>query len=239
MVMIVFAARGAIWWELKQGHTPTRCVVFGTLVLLCVYAFVWAGVRLFFRQDLIWIWQKEFEASLQATAAMYVELGLESAEVKRSTDFIRLFFMYGAPGWLLALTLGLSLAVFLWLRKRARHLTGAEIPIPAFNRWQLPEYLVWPVIFSLVFILLGSRGVKWAGWIGFNGVIVLGSICFVIGLAVTGFLVARWKLPRFVRVFGVMLLFFFPILIVMLALLGLLDTWWDVRKLRAASLGKE
>jgi uncharacterized protein YybS (DUF2232 family) len=233
--LLIVVANRAIWWGMNSGRSPKYCVTFSTLVLLGVYGFTIIIARLVFQQDIVGLWQQEFEASLQATIAMYVELGLEAAEVERSARLIRLLFLQGIAGWIVAMTIALSMVSYLIQRKMVKPLPASAQPIPAFSLWRVSEKLVWLLLAAMLFVLLGTRGNAWAAWLGVNGTIVLASFYFTVGLSIVMFYLEKRNVGRLVKILLVFLLLLFPVLIVLVTLVGTLDTWWDLRKLRTPS----
>ena len=75
---------------------------------------------------------------------------------------------------------------------------------------------------------------------GLNVALVMGVVYAVQGLAVIRFLVQRFGIARFLELtIYVMLFFTSGLSSVMLAGLGLLEAWFDWRRLRSASIGDE
>ncbi|MCK5242438.1 DUF2232 domain-containing protein [bacterium] len=237
--LLVVVANRAIWWGLKSGRSLLYCVTFSTLVLIGVYIFTVIIARLVFHQDVVGLWQQEFEMSLQATVAMYVELGLETTEIERSARLIRVLFLQGATGWILVLTIALSLSSYLVQRKVAKHLLGIMAPLPAFSQWRICEKLIWLLMAAMFLVLLGSRGITWAAWMGLNSTIVIGCLYFMAGLAIVQFFMEKRNIARAFKFLLIFFLLFFPVLVLCIALAGIFDTWWDWRKLRAPKQKQE
>lgn len=231
-IAMLIVANRAIWWGLKQGRSPYQCVGLGTIALLVFYATTLILIRVVFQQDLLGVWQQEFEASLKTSSAIYMEMGWNEVEIKQAVDFIRRVFMQGAAGWSILFSVGFSLVSFLIMRRLYPGLPGAKIPLPPFAYWSVPEKTIWVMLITLSMVVLGSRTDGWIGWLGLNSLIVMGGLYLFVGLAVTMFYLNKRKVPRIVKLMLVLLLGFVPAFMIFIILIGLFDTWWDWRKIR-------
>ncbi|MCD4812102.1 YybS family protein [bacterium] len=231
-IAMILVANRTIWWGLKQGRSPFQCVGFSVLTLLVFYAVTLILIRVVFHQDIISIWHQEFEASLKASTAIYLELGWNAAEIKQAVDFIRRVFMQGAAGWVLMLSIGFSLVSYLVMRRLFPLLSGATRSIPPFTHWGAPEKTIWFLLGTLSLVVLGSRTHTWIAWLSLNSLIVMGGLYLFIGLAVVMFYLEKRKIPRIFKVLLVALLGFVPAMMIFIILIGVFDTWWDWRKIR-------
>ncbi len=127
-----------------------------------------------------------------------------------------------------------------WMGKRGI-VKGMEVP--QFTIWVLPEKLFWSAVFGLVLwiigLIVGPGNLHTAG---LNLVIILAAVYSVQGLAIMwyGFEVrgtATWIRVLFVIMVSIMV----HVGVVIMALLGLLETWVPLRSLmaEAAEQGKE
>ncbi|NOX25676.1 MAG: DUF2232 domain-containing protein, partial [Deltaproteobacteria bacterium] len=96
-----------------------------------------------------------------------------------------------------------------------------------FQFWRLPDFLVWLLI-GAILLLFGPSG--FLPVLGINIVLALSALYFFQGLAVVTSLFGRWSIPRPIK-----FLIFFVITIqaygiVLLAILGVADTWISFRK---------
>ena len=120
----------------------------------------------------------------------------------------------------LALRLGLSLP--------------APLPLALWRPW---EELIWVLIAALGLSLL-SDGLL--ADLGLNLIVLMGIIYAVQGLAVLRFFALRQRVPPLVELlFYVGLFFVAGLAFLLLAGLGLLDTWFDWRRLRPAPTEEE
>lgn len=102
--------------------------------------------------------------------------------------------------------------------------------VPFLSRWSIPFFpFVWIFVGLSLLILVGQGGVRDAG---INAMIPLGTLYGVQGIAVLGHLYTRWSVPPFFRVLVLifMAMMFPMVLLVGMALAGLFDTWFDLRR---------
>ena len=105
---------------------------------------------------------------------------------------------------------------------------------PPMMLWRPWEELIWVMIGALALSLLG---VSWLANLALNAVVVMSVIYAAQGLAVLRFFSRRHGVPRALELpFYVALLLLPGLSIIGLAFVGLLDTWFDWRRLRPAPL---
>lgn len=113
-----------------------------------------------------------------------------------------------------------------WLLKRRG---GTLSNWTHFSQWRLPEYLVWGVIASGLFLFLPDNPLS---ALGLNTLLVLGLVYFFQGLSIMTFLLKKWAVPAPLKVFLYALLVVQAYGMIILAGLGLADVWLDFRKPR-------
>jgi len=108
---------------------------------------------------------------------------------------------------------------------------------PPMMLWRPWEELIWVMIGALGLSLLG---VSWLADLALNVVVVMSVIYAAQGLAVLRFFSRRHGVPKALELpFYIALLLLPGLSIISLAFVGLLDTWFDWRRLRPASLEDE
>ncbi|MEW6501179.1 MAG: DUF2232 domain-containing protein [Thermodesulfobacteriota bacterium] len=121
-------------------------------------------------------------------------------------------------------TVWLNLLAGTWLLQKTR---PQLVRWQEFKNWRLPESLVWLVIVALA-LMVGNR--EPLVTIGLNGGYVLGLLYCMQGLAVLAHSLARWQLPRPFRglIYVLLLMQFYGLLL--LAVVGLAETWLALRQ---------
>ena len=103
-------------------------------------------------------------------------------------------------------------------------------PWPEYRFWTLPERLVWAVISSVILVLLPMEPGR---TIGMNILLVTGLLYCFQGIAIMLFFFYKWSVPVFLRTVIYVILFFQSFGVVLLAVLGVVDVWADVRRLNS------
>lgn len=128
------------------------------------------------------------------------------------------------PGFLTLATLAaLAVAWFVVVR-----LSGEEDGLRPLREFRFDDHLVWLVIAGLAVLLLPLG--EWVHRVGGNVLLVMGGLYLLRGIGVVFWVGASavtsaWSLVLW-AVVGVLL---YPVALVVMLLLGLGDTWWDLR----------
>jgi len=113
-----------------------------------------------------------------------------------------------------------------------RVLTHRGVALPAWPPWRLwsaPEPLVWAAIVAGFLLLVPSLGAK---LVAANGLIALGAVYLLQGVAITAYYFSRWRVPGVVQALSYALIFLQQFVGLAVALLGFFDTWFDFRRMK-------
>jgi len=188
--------------------------IYGAIVGINSYSHLLKVLDLGLQQTL------ELSSSKEAGLSPEMVLGLTEATTAMRETIPRLL-----PGLLLAMV-----TITVWMNMvLVNGLTGRLTGVAPWGRyaaWKLPDQLVWMPIVAIAVVLLGKGLLQDMGtWL----LMIAGLFYFFQGLAVFIALLERWQVPPFVR----MILYFVFILqsygLIVLALLGLLDVWFNLR----------
>ncbi|MBM3707226.1 MAG: DUF2232 domain-containing protein [Actinobacteria bacterium] len=107
--------------------------------------------------------------------------------------------------------------------------------LPAFKDWDLPWFFCWGIIIGIILIIIPQFNrtfytVMYA--IGLNLIIVFGFLYLILGASVLWGLFERINFKSFWRYVILIFIFLTPGLILLLPVLGLIDIWANVRKLK-------
>ena len=124
----------------------------------------------------------------------------------------------------------LAMALGSWLLRRKGVLE--VIPVPEFAMWQLPDWMVWPSVASIL-LAVTTRGT--AQTVAFNAAVVQVALYSLHGLAIFWYGFVTRALPGWARAAFLIVVVFFPPAQIALALTGMLETWIPLRSMMAAS----
>jgi hypothetical protein len=184
-------------------------------------------------------------------------MGFTKEEIIKNPDLIKIIMIKSVKATFMAANLLVSLfGILLQYMVAASILKrlGYELPsVPAFSSWRLSWRYAW--VFILGFILMTvsvpqvpdttvSRGTLLINslsnpWfiIGENIFIICQILYVMIGLSIIYFFLSKFKVPLFVRIFAIMILFGCGANVIMF--IGLFDTWFNIRKLEPKSEKEE
>jgi len=217
--------------RLPLGQTAVIGTIVGVLALTPTYAIsrTWLGVdpmaQLFTSFDAITEQTINLKLALNrklgATAA---DLALQHEALHEQTEYIKLatpaMTVFGGMGMAV-----INLALSLWLLWRL----GLALPYRLFAFATARCYDACAAgLLAGVLLLLPGRAHPWLWVVGLNTVVFFALLYLVQGLLVLRVLFDRWQVGRLWRLLGTLYLVLgMPHL---LALAGLLDTWYDFRR---------
>ncbi len=179
------------------------------------------------------IFEKQVRAHFSQSMEVFESMSknkTEVAEMKAFAEQAAEGFAASYPAFLLIGSLlgavaNYALVRIAWMRLHGPGLFSER----AFSQWICPENLVWGFILSGVALLLGKGMVADAG---LNVFLVMLCIYFIQGLSITVHFLKVKKVPIFFWFVLFILFFVQPLLIGLVAGLGVFDIWADFRKLK-------
>lgn len=131
----------------------------------------------------------------------------------------------GLLGGMVLITVCMNMVICRGLLKK---LAPEKACWPPYSAWRLPDKVAWLLILAFALLLVGKAGGKNAGT---SLLLVSGLLYFFQGVAVVMHTLNRWHLPRAFRLFAYVVLAFQRYGVLLVAIVGLADTWADFRKL--------
>lgn len=184
------------------------------------------SVKEFFEKQV----RAHFSQSMEAFKAVG-ENKAEVEEMKAFTERAAESFSASYPAFLLIGSLIGAVANYALIRITWKRLYGPGLfSEGAFSEWICPENLVWCFILSGAALFLGQGMVADAG---LNVFLVMLCIYFAQGISIVVHFLKVRKVPTFFWFVLFILIFVQPLLIGLVAGMGVFDIWADFRKLRA------
>ena len=228
------------FYAAKKKAPPAQAGFNGILVLGGAWLLFWAGLGIIeqinpYRELLV-----ALDQGLSRAFSLYQEdSGLPAATLQNletAVEQLKLFIPKILPALLfigILYTVWMNQALGNWLLKKKNQ---SLAPWQDFKEWQLPDKLVWGLIYGAgaLFFLSGPLNT-----IGLNIVIVWGALYFLQGLAVLVSLLHKWSVPQPLR----LLIYAFFVIqtfgLVLLSIIGLAEVWTDLRRLNPPPAGPQ
>lgn len=229
-----YALMALVLGELIRLQLPgDRCIVGSALasgvvsiiLLLVLLGDQETSVNEFFEKQI----RAQFAMSMEAFESMGEDKA-EVADMKAFAERVAEGFAASYPAFLLIGSLigsaaNYALIRIVWMRFYGPGLFSGKV----FSDWICPENLVWAFILSGAALFLGQGMVTDAG---LNVFLVMLCIYFVQGLSIVVHFLKVRRVPTFFWFVLFILIFVQPLLIGLVAGLGVFDIWADFRKLR-------
>lgn len=173
--------------------------------------------------------------NLELTLTLYRNMGVAEeniAIIAGSLETIRYVMVRVLPGLTVSACLFVTWVCLILSRPLLR---ARQLPHPDFgplNRWQAPEALVWVAIACGALLLIPEKSVK---VLGLNGLLILMTVYFFQGIAITAFFFQKKRFPVILRVFLYSLIAVQQFLLLLVIGMGFFDTWLNLRKLDASN----
>lgn len=156
--------------------------------------------------------------------------GLSPEQLQQYRDTVTamgMFLKQTLPSWVVSVFGAMLLLQVLLLNKFSRG--NYFISGPGFDRWKVPELLVWPLI-AAGFAVAFSHGIT--ELIGLNLLVILLPVYFLQGLAVVTFFFQKKQVSPALRVLGYTVVALLNPMPMLVTAIGVFDMWADFRKPR-------
>ncbi len=214
---------------IRRQWTPEASVAVGSLAVIAgglvgLFILAWdAGTSIL---DLL---KYRLDIAVREAMELYGKAGISPDEVGPllgSSEEVRRFLLTTSPGLFIVAALFSTSVNFFLARRGSAHDT-APVGWKSGSAWRVPDQLVWIFIGSAALLL---SGLPIAKEIGFNGLLVMMTLYLLQGLAIATFWIRRLRLSPLMGLLGVVLLFLQPLLLLLVALVGLFDMWVVFRR---------
>lgn len=229
----------SVSWALLHGLKPRAVVLVGALamVFLALATFFlpqWGNHQDGLTQLSQYFEQKHFEDEWKTGMDSMSKVGVDTEKLVPFKEFFQKFIYWSSPAWeaIRCLLWGL-VAYYVVSLFLSRVIPRISRPI-AFRDWILPEPLIFGLIVAGVLKLFARENGP-LDIVGDNLLVFFVGLYTLAGFSIVSFFLYKWKLPRFFRILGYVVIFWFTFYSV--CCLGILDVWFDFRKLKAAPGG--
>ncbi|HDQ26861.1 MAG TPA: DUF2232 domain-containing protein [bacterium] len=232
LLLIFFAVMGLIMMSMiRKGASWAGVVGSGLAYAVIALALFYFGVKNILGHDIGAYLYAELNNNLETVIEHQEKRGASAAQIESLKNRFDLLVTKTLPSWIFVSVLFMVFLNYFVVKTIALKRYNIDNRIPPFPLWRLNERAAWAVILLLALALgekyLGSR----AAVAGLNGVFIMANIYFFIGLAVTSFYLMKYRVAFPVRVFLYMLIVFVGSLTLIMMLTGILDTWFNFRRI--------
>lgn len=215
----------------KRAWKPGKTLFWGSLVWLPYVLFSLYVIG----PDPIGQLQKAYADMFQQANMLQVMQNTWGIDASQAKDALLQYSQIGATVFPSVLFLN-GIAVvggnFLLSRYVVQKGLGIKTRIGPFREWTLPWYAIWGAILGLAAYLAGANwNIVWLTDTGLNIGFVYFVVCLVLGTAITSYLFTSARVPRFVKILLLVMVFLSVYGLIMIAALGLFDLVLNFRKI--------
>ena len=228
MVLLVLGLGVTIGEALRDGLSLRQTLLIGWLVMIITQLLPYYAASSLLGFDIVAeterLWLQNMQKALEFGGQTVTE-----QQVAETANQVKTVF----PAMII-LSAGFLTLVNYWLTRRWMRQLGAEIrAIPPFSRWRFPGYFAWAYILGLGCELLQQYvDIPVLESLSTNLQLVAGTILMMQGLALAWAYLARLRTPKLlIAVVLVIASVMLPYLMQVFILIGLLDTWFDLRRI--------
>ncbi len=213
---------------LARGKGGARSIAWTVGINLLVISILAASYTLWKGVDLSSLILKGINNSIVQTETYYKNIGLGSDELEALRTGLRQAAEFVGKTYpsLFVVVIGALSGLNLMLLKRFTGRLPQRLNLGDFCRFKNPDRLIWVLIVSGFAMLINNDVVTRTA---LNVLVVLVSLYFVQGLAITVHFFERFRVPRFIMYMVYAFLIVQPYLAALVAALGLFDLWCDFR----------
>ena len=168
----------------------------------------------------------------EAASILHNEIGSQAEDAQAANQFAEAFVQAVARIYPALMVIGMGLIVILnvMLARPLFERLGLDYPeFEPFERWKAPEKMVWGLIVAGFGSLFASGTPQTAA---VNCLLVMVVVYFFQGLSIGIFYLNKYRVPLLLKGILYILVVIQQLLVLMLAVVGLFDQWFDFRRLR-------
>ncbi len=179
---------------------------------------------------------EQIKQSMASSINAYRQIGISDSEIdniKLYSEKLASAFISSIPAWMIvSSTVGVLLNYVLVKMVWNKYIGNSSyFESSDLEKWSANEYMIWLFIFSGVMLLIPTKSLN---IIGLNFLIISLMIYFYQGIAVVILYMRKKTFPLFLKIIIYGLIFIQPLLLLLVILIGVFDSWADFRKLKCS-----
>jgi uncharacterized protein YybS (DUF2232 family) len=230
LMVLLILGLGVVFGEaLRNGFTLRQTLMVGWLAMMVAQMMPYYVAPNLMGTDIMGEILTYWEENLHKAVWWMDGQTIDPEKTAMLLQQIRIIF----PAMIALSAAALTLANY-WFTGRWLKRLGVNVPAtPPFSHWRFPWYFAWVYIIGVALTLLPGDLMSPLLRVAANLQVIAGVIFFVQGLALAWFFFNKLRIRRFLKVALIALgLILITYLFQPLVLLGLMDTWFDFRRLK-------
>ncbi len=218
-------------WSLLRGFKPRVVVLMGAATLAVFLGALFLFMQSALKQDTLPMFQQYFAEAWKNQAQWMTSSGVAADKIAMLREIIEKYFFQAFPSWIAVNCLILGLLAYYLATAILSRVTTRVSKAIAFREWVIPEPLVFGLIIGGI-LKLFFRENSALDILGNNFLVFFVGLYTLGGLSIISFFFHKWRLPGFMRLFSYIVLL--NLVFETVCCFGVLDVWFDFRKLKAA-----
>jgi uncharacterized protein YybS (DUF2232 family) len=232
MGLFFFVMAAIFLFMLRKKQKWTAVIAAGFIYCVAAGAGVYLLEKQVSGQDMGKYLADDMQKKIDAGLAEAAKKGATAQDLALIKSSAAMFVIRPFPAWIIISTAFLVFLVYFIVRLYALNKYGISDGMPPFELWRIPEPVMWALI-ACMGALVFSNMIKIKPVIetAYNGLFILAAVYFTAGLAVVSYLFIKYKVSWPAKFFFYLMLVLWSILGIIVILGGVLDTWFNFRKL--------
>lgn len=233
LIMVFLSLDFLIFLLIKQKIRWINIIIFSTSYLIVLFLFFLFYIKKLTLNNFFNYISVELTENLNKVLQSETTKGLSVPEIENIKIFFDFFIIKMIFAYMFLFILVIVFLNYFVVRLFVINRFKIINEVPKFTIWYLDEKVIWFLIIALAMFIsnrfLNNEIIYTAA---INMIFILGNLYFLIGLSLIFFFMEKYKIPIFMQVFFVFIVFFWNHLSFIIMLIGILDTWINFRKIQ-------
>jgi len=219
-------------WALLRGLNPRGVVLVGSATLAIFFGALFFMIQTSAPAGSTPLFQKYFDEAWDHQTQWLKTQGVPEDRVSQGKVFYQKYIVQSFPAWLAVNCLVVGLLAYYLSSALLSKVTTRVTKAIAFREWLIPESLVFGLILGAI-LKLGFKEDGFLDILGNNLLVFFVGLYGLGGLSIVSFFLNKWRVPAFFRILCYLPLFY--LMSEFICTLGVLDVWFDFRKIKTAA----
>lgn len=238
MALFFFVMAFIFLFMLQKNMKWVAVVAAGFIYCAAIFTGLYLATANTAGQDLGSYYSQEMRKNMDRALEEAAKKGASQEELAMVKSNIDLLIIKPLFAWTVISMAFLVFLVYFIVRLYALNKYGIADGMPPFEFWRIPEPVIWLLIACMGVLVFNKTMIKnQQAWdIAYNAVFMLAAVYFSAGLSVASYMFIKHKVAWPVKFFFYLMLVLWSFLGIIVILTGVLDTWFNFRKLEKGGL---